>query len=41
MESTQEAYAIDVDSTEIRLAKKENSLVNFDDGIVLNIPGQE
>jgi len=41
MESTQEAYAIEVDSTELRLAKKETALVNFDDGIVLNLPGQE
>jgi hypothetical protein len=41
METTEEAYVIDVDSAELRLVKKETALVNFDDGIVLNLIGQE
>ena len=39
MESTEAAYNIQVRNEELVLQKKATALVNFDDGVFIDIPG--
>lgn len=40
MESTTDAYEISVESATLTLSKKATAQVNFDDGVVIEVPGR-